>query len=177
MHMYWIFSYIHSYINFAYLARRSTHSIYLRKINSQQKHNLRLKYNKNIFYYSKELFEYCEIWFHASNRKKELPWRRLLKNLSSLLFCIKHTLQGDCRKPQIKLRKCRFRISFKILLIFSFLISLLFGPFLFQYIFFICYSRIAVTGILKVNTCLLYFKKLIRGFLRNIEKNVKKSEI
>ena len=55
------FSYIHSYINYASLIWGSTYRIYLRKINSQQKHALRLIHNKNRFYHSKGLFESCEI--------------------------------------------------------------------------------------------------------------------
>ena len=55
------FSYIHSYINYANLVWGSTNRTYLRKINSQQKHALRLIHNKNKFYHSKELFEPCEI--------------------------------------------------------------------------------------------------------------------
>ena len=55
------FSYIHSYINYANLVWGSTNRTYLRKINSQQKHALRLIHNKNRFYHSKELFESCEI--------------------------------------------------------------------------------------------------------------------
>ena len=55
------FSYIHSYINYANLVWGSTHRTYLRKINSQKKHTLRLIHNTNRFYHSKELFESCEI--------------------------------------------------------------------------------------------------------------------
>ena len=55
------FSCIHSYINYANLVWGSTNRTYLRKINSQQKHALRLIHNKNRFYHSKELFESCEI--------------------------------------------------------------------------------------------------------------------
>ena len=54
-------SYILSYINYANLVWGSTHRTYLRKINSQQKHTLRLIHNKNRFYHSIELFEYCAI--------------------------------------------------------------------------------------------------------------------
>ena len=53
------FSYIHSYIIYANLVWGSTYRTYLRKINSQQKHALRLIHNKNRFYDSKELFESC----------------------------------------------------------------------------------------------------------------------
>ena len=55
------YCYIHSYINFANLVWGSTNRTYLRKINSQQKHALRLIHNKNRFYHSKQLFESCEI--------------------------------------------------------------------------------------------------------------------
>ena len=55
------FSYIHSYINYANLVQGTTHRTYLRKINSQQKHALRLIHNQNRFYHSKELCEHCEI--------------------------------------------------------------------------------------------------------------------
>ena len=55
------FSYIHSYINYANLVWGSTNRTYLRKINSQQEHPLRLMHNKNRFYHSKKLFESCEI--------------------------------------------------------------------------------------------------------------------
>ena len=55
------FSYIHSYINYANLVRGSTNRTYLRKINRQQKHALRLIHTKNRFYHSKEFFESCEI--------------------------------------------------------------------------------------------------------------------
>ena len=54
-------SYINSYINYANLVWGSTHRTYLRKINSQQKHALRLTHTKNRFYHSIELFESCAI--------------------------------------------------------------------------------------------------------------------
>ena len=57
------FSYIHCYINYANLVWGSTHRTCLGKINSQQKHALRLIHNKNRFYHSKELFESCEILY------------------------------------------------------------------------------------------------------------------
>ena len=43
------FSYTHSYINYVNLVWGSTHRTYLRKINSQQTHALRLAHNKNKF--------------------------------------------------------------------------------------------------------------------------------
>ena len=48
------FSYIHSYINYANLAWASTHKTNLEKIHSQQKHALRIVYNKDRYYHTKE---------------------------------------------------------------------------------------------------------------------------
>ena len=53
------FSYIHSYINYANLAWASTHKTNLKKIHSQQKHALRILYNKDRYYHTKELFRSC----------------------------------------------------------------------------------------------------------------------
>ena len=54
------FSY-HSYIIYVNLVWGNTRRTYLRKINSQQKHPLRLIHNKNKFYHSEKHFESCEI--------------------------------------------------------------------------------------------------------------------
>ena len=55
------FSYIHSYINYANLAWTSTHKTNLKKIHSQQKHALRIVYNKGRYYHTKELFRSCKL--------------------------------------------------------------------------------------------------------------------
>ena len=47
------FSYIHSYINYANLAWASTHKTNMKKIHSQQKHALRVVYNKDGYYNTK----------------------------------------------------------------------------------------------------------------------------
>ena len=47
------FSYIHSYINYTSFVWGSKHRTFLRKINSQQKHVLRLIHNSKRFYQSK----------------------------------------------------------------------------------------------------------------------------
>ena len=95
------FSDIHSYINYVNLVWGSTHRTYFRKINSQEKHALRLIHNKNRFYHSKEFFESCEtyklnllntaVFMHKI--KAELPRHHSLKKLSSLLILIQHTFQ------------------------------------------------------------------------------------
>ena len=48
--------------------------------------------------------------------KKRIPPSSLLKNLKTWAAFSSYPtrfLSGNCRKPQIKLRKCRFRISIK----------------------------------------------------------------
>ena len=52
-------SYIHSYINHANLAWVSTHKTNLKKIHIQQKHALRIVYNKDRYYHKKERFSSC----------------------------------------------------------------------------------------------------------------------
>ena len=55
------FPYIHSYINHANLALAGTHKTNLKKIHSQQKHALRIVYNKDRYYHTKELFSSCNV--------------------------------------------------------------------------------------------------------------------
>ena len=55
------FSYIHSYINYGNLAWASTHKTNFKKIHSQQKHALKIVYNKDRYYHTKELFGSCNI--------------------------------------------------------------------------------------------------------------------
>ena len=119
------FSYIHSYINYANLVWRSTHRTYLLKINIQQKHALRLIHNKNRFYHSTELFEPCEILnvyelnllntvvFMHKIKSRTAPSSFLEKSEQPSHSYSTHFLSGNYRKPQIKLRKCRFRISIR----------------------------------------------------------------
>ena len=94
----------YSYINYANLVWGSTHRTYLRKINSKQKHALKLIYYQNRFYHSKELFESCEILnvyklnllntaLSCIKQKTKLPQHHSLKKLISLLLRIQHTFQ------------------------------------------------------------------------------------
>ena len=55
------FSYIHLYINYANLAWASTHKTNLKKIHSQQRHVLRIVYNKDRYYHTKEPFRSCNV--------------------------------------------------------------------------------------------------------------------
>ena len=117
------FSYFHSYIKYANLVWGSTHRTYLRKISSQQKHALRLIHNKNRFYHSKELFESCEIInAYKLNLFNTAVFLHKIKNRTDPSLFLEKFAQpshsystlfssGNYRKPQIKLRKCRFQIS------------------------------------------------------------------
>ena len=119
------FSYIHSYINYAYLVWESANRTYLWKINSQQKHALRLIHNKNRFYHSKELFESCEIFnLYKLNLLNTAVFMYKIKNKTAPSSFLEKFEQpahsyptrfssGNYRKPQIILRRCRFPISIK----------------------------------------------------------------
>ena len=117
------FSYVQFYSNHANLVWGSTQRTYLRKINSQQKDALTLIHNKNRFYHSKEFFDSCEIpSVYKPNLHNTAVFMHKIKNItgpSSFLKKFEHPSHsystrfssGNYRKPQIKLRKCRFRIS------------------------------------------------------------------
>ena len=119
------FSYIHSYINYTNLVWGNTRRTYLRKINSLQKHALRLIPNKNRFSHSKELFESCEILIvYKLNLLNTAVFMHKIKNRTALSLFLEifqqpshsystHFSSGNYRKPQINLRKCRFRISIR----------------------------------------------------------------
>ena len=103
----------------------STNRTYLRKINSQQKHALRLIHNKNRFYHFKELFESCEILnVYKLNLLNTAVFMHKIKNRTALSSFLEKFEQhahsyptrfsgGNYRKPQIILRKCRLRISIR----------------------------------------------------------------
>ena len=119
------FSYIHSYINYGNFVRGSTNRTNLRKINSQQKHALRLIHNKNRFYQSKELFESFEILnVYKLNLLNTAVFMHKIKNRTASSSFLEKFEQpahsyptrfssGNYRKSQIILRKCRFRISIR----------------------------------------------------------------
>ena len=119
------FSYIYSYINYANLVWASTHRTNLQKINSHQKQALRLMHKKNRFYHSKELFETCEIFnVYQLNLLNTAVFMHKIKNRaapSSFLEKFEQSshshptrfLSWNYRLQQIKLCKCRFRISIR----------------------------------------------------------------
>ena len=102
----------------------SAHRTNLRKINSQQKHALKLVHNKNRFYHSKVLFEFEILNVYKLNLFNTAVFMYKVKNRTApSLFLEKferishsHLIRfssGNYMKPQIKLRKCRFRISIR----------------------------------------------------------------
>ena len=118
------FSYIHCYINHANLVSGSTHRTCLRKLKSQQRHVLRLIHNKNRFYHSKDLFKSCEILnFYKVNLLNSAVFMNKIRHncISSFLKKFEQpshsypirVFSENYRKPQIKLHKCRFRISIR----------------------------------------------------------------
>ena len=119
------FSYIHSYINYADLAWASTYKTNLKKIHSQQKHALRIVYNKDRYYHTKNLFRSCNvlnvyklnllntaIFMHkvkagtgleAFHTTFKMPSHSYPTRFSSLNYS----------KSKTKLRKSKFRISIR----------------------------------------------------------------
>ena len=113
----------------------STHRTYLRKIKSQQEHALRLASNKNRFYHTNKLFDTCEIlnvdqinllntsvFMHKI--KDRTTTSLYLEKLEQLFHWYStHFSSRNYIKPQIKLGKCRFRISIRGLAIWNDLVG------------------------------------------------------
>ena len=119
------FSYIHSYVNYANLVWGSTCRTNLKKIHSQQKHALRIVHNKDKYYHTKELFKNCNVlnvyklnllntsvFMHkirtgsgpsSFGKTFEMPSHPYPTRFSSTSY----------KKPKIKFRKSRFRISIR----------------------------------------------------------------
>ena len=116
---------IHSYINHANLAWASTHKTNLEKIQSQQKHDLRIVYNKDRYYLTKECFRSCNVLN---------VYKLNLLNTSIFIHKIKtgtgpaafhttfrmpshsyptHFSSVNYSKPKTRLCKSRFRISIR----------------------------------------------------------------
>ena len=92
---------------------------------STKKHALRWIHNKNRFYHSKELFEFCEILnAYKLNVLNTAIFMHKIKNRTAPTSFLEKFEQlahsyatrfssGSYRKPQIIFRKCRFRISIR----------------------------------------------------------------
>ena len=118
-------SYIYSYINYASLAWARTHKTNLRKIHNQQKHVLRIVYNKDRYYHTKELFSSCNLMNVSKlnllntsifmNKVKNGPGPTAFHTTFKIPSHSYPTgfLSVNYTKPKIRLRKSRFRISIR----------------------------------------------------------------
>ena len=118
-------SYIHSYINYASLAWARTHKTNLRKIHNQQKHVLRIVYNKDRYYHTKELFTSCNLMNVSKlNLLNTSIFMNKVKNgtgptaFHTTFKIPSHSyptgfLSVNYTKPKTRLRKSRFRISIR----------------------------------------------------------------
>ena len=117
------FSYIHSYINYANLAWASTHKTNLKKIHSQQKHALRIVYNKDRYYHTKELFRSCDVLnVYKMNLLNTFIFMHKIKTgtgpaaFHTTFKMLSHSYSTrfssvNYSKPKARLRKSGFRIS------------------------------------------------------------------
>ena len=119
------YSYIHSYINYGSVSWGSTCRTNLKKINSQQKHALRIIFNKSKFEHTNELFKSSKIlnvyklnifntaiFIHKIQEKstpsKFLP--KFRKPSHSYPTPFSHL---NYVKPTPKLNKCKYGISYR----------------------------------------------------------------
>ena len=119
------YSYIHSYINYGGVSWGGTCRTNLKKINSQQKHALRIIFNKSKFEHTSALFKSSKIlnvqklnifntavFMHKIQGKSAtsifLPKFRKLSHLYSTRFSHLNYV-----KPTPKLNKCKYGISYR----------------------------------------------------------------
>ena len=119
------FSYIHSYVNYANLVWGSTHRTNLKKIHSQQKHALRIIYNKDKYFHTKELFKDCNILnvYKLNLFNISIFMHKVKSGTSPSAFDNNFEIPShsyptrfshkNYTKPKMKLKKCRFRISIR----------------------------------------------------------------
>ena len=117
------FSYIHSYIYYANLAWASTHKTNLKKIHSQQKHALRIVYNKDTYYHTKELFRSCSVLnvYKLNVLNTSIFMHKIKTGTGPAAFHTTFKMPShsyptrfssvNYSKPKTRLRKSRFRIS------------------------------------------------------------------
>ena len=90
------YSFIHTYINYGNIALGSTNRINLKRINSLQKHAIRIRHCKDRLAYARELFR--------ENNKFCKPTHKYTTNFSTTNYS---TI------PPFKLRKSKYRISIR----------------------------------------------------------------
>ena len=120
------FSYIHSYINYGNLAWASTHKTNFKKIHSQQKHALKIVYNKDRYYHTKELFGSCNILnVYKLNLLNTSIFMHKIKNgtvpaaFHTTFKMPSHSyltrlLSVNCSKPKLGYAKAGFRYLYEV---------------------------------------------------------------
>ena len=118
-------SYIHSYINYANLASAITHKTNLKKIHSQQEHALRIVYNKDRHYHTKELFRSCNVLnvYKLNLLNTSIFMHKIKTGTGPAAFHTTFKMPShsyptrlpsvNYNKPKTRLRKSRFQISIR----------------------------------------------------------------
>ena len=119
------YSYIHSYLNYAKTAWCSTNRTCLKKVQSQQKHAIRIIFHENKFEHTREHFKENNIWnIYQLNIFNNLLFLHRVKNgkapnvfLSKFLRPSQHYSTSFSRNnymvPSFKLTKSKYRITIR----------------------------------------------------------------
>ena len=119
------YSYIHSYLNYANTAWCSTNRTYLKKLQSQQKHAIRIIFHKNKLAHTRKHFKENNILIiFQLNTFNNLLFLHQVKNvkapnifISKLIRPSHHYLisfsRNDYTVPSFKLTKCNCRITIR----------------------------------------------------------------
>ena len=115
------YSYIQSYLNYDNLAWGRTYLTNLKKLRSQQKHAIRVVYNKTKFEHTKELFKSASVlnllsiavFMHNVHTKASPPvFTGSFQRISQLYSTRSSTLNFS--KLKLKPTKSKYRISIKV---------------------------------------------------------------
>ena len=156
------FSFIHSYLNYANIVWGSTHRTNLKKLNSQQKHAIRIVYNKDNLYHTRELFEKSKTLniFKLNIFNNVLFMHRVHYKYAPTVFRSKFRTpshqyptkfaESNYTIPKFTLKKCKFRISIR-------------GPFLWNNI---------LTSVEKQQESAAQFRALVKSKLLLMENEI-----
>ena len=119
------YPYVHTYVNYANIAWGSTNRTNLKKINSQQKHAIRIVYNKDRFSHTRKLFRENKILnVYQLNILNNLMFMQRIKlQTAPIIFLSKFQKPShnypttysinNYVVPSSKLIKCKYRISIR----------------------------------------------------------------
>ena len=105
------YSYIQTYINYANISWGSTCWTNLKKINSQQKHAIRIIFNKNKFAHTREIFKEQKILFIDRVENKTAPSIFLTKFCKPSHAYPTNFSAHNILVPTLKLKKSKYRVS------------------------------------------------------------------